>query len=363
MNAATSESLIPQSTLPEDAVSAVLGLVVVSAVYADGRAHIMGLPDSFFTPWHAFLYGGLALLVLWLAVMSLRASRRSGSPRIVVIPAGYGFATVGAALFAIGGVADMIWHVIFGVEFGIDALLSPSHLLLFVGGSLLLSGPFLAFRRGETAPLAARIPALLAVVGITGVAAFALTFLSAFVTEAPTIPLSHAPEGTEQHVVSEGLASAGLGSFILTSLVLVIPAISLLRTRAWFPGALTVLVTAIAGMASALTGFQTLGSSVVAAFVSAVVLDLVVVGFRQRASERAMELIVASALPLLVWTGQLIAIAARLGLDWSPAMSSGVVLMSALVSFAVVLTVGGRSFRTTSTQTDVTESAPAPPAR
>jgi hypothetical protein len=335
------ESTTAQSTLLDDLVFALIGLVVVGAVYADGRAHILGLPDSFFTPWHAFLYGGLALMVVWLAVMGRGAARRSGMRRFAAIPAGYGYSVVGAALFAVGGVADMIWHLIFGVEFGIDALLSPSHLLLFIGGALLLSGPLLAFRRRATTRLRDRVPALLAVVGLTGVAAFALSYLSAFFTDAPTILLSREPEGTEAHIVSEGLASAGLGSFIVTSLVLAIPAVHLLRTRAWFPGAFTVLVTAIAAMASSLTGFQNL-ETVVAAFISAAVLDIVVIAFRRRTSERAIELLVAAGLPLFVGSGQLIAIAASLGLGWSEAMSSGVVLVSALVSFFIVLVVGSR---------------------
>jgi hypothetical protein len=349
MNVATNESAIAsgsvrasrQSTLPEDAIYALLGLVVVAAVHADGRAHILGLPDSFFSPWHAFLYGGLALMILWLAIMSRRAARRAAERRFAVVPTGYGPAAVGAGVFAVGGVADMIWHLIFGVEFGIDALLSPSHLLLFIGGALLLSGPLLAFRRRPTAGIPARIPALLALLGITGVAAFALSFLSAFFTEAPTIPLSHEPEGTEAHVVSEGLASAGLGSFIITSLVLVVPSVLLLRTRAWFPGAFTVLVTAISVMASSLTGFRNL-ETVAAAFVSAALLDIAVVALRHRASERTIELMVAAGLPLLLWSGQLIVIAARYGLGWSAAMSSGVVLVSALVSFVIVFVVGSQ---------------------
>ena len=342
---ATSEPASPQSTLPEDAVFAVLGLVVVSSVYADGRAHILGLPDSFFTPWHAFLYGGLAVTILWFGMMCRRAARRFAARGFAAIPAGYRYTAVGAALFAIGGVADMIWHLIFGVEFGIDALLSPSHLLLFIGGGLLLSGPILAFLRREDARIPARFPALLAVIGITGVAAFALSFLSAFITGAPTMPITHEPEGTEAHIVAEGLASAGLGSFIVTSLVLVLPAVFLLRARAWFPGALTGLITAVAVMASSLTGFQN-PETVIAAFVSAGVLDIALVVFRRRTHERVLELLVSAGLPLLVGTGQLLAIAARHGLGWSEEMSSGVVLVSALVSFLVVLVIGWQ--RTTS---------------
>jgi hypothetical protein len=339
MYAAISESASPRSTLPEDTVFALLGLAVVSSMYADGRAHILGLPDSFFTPWHAFLYGGLALMILWLAIMSRRAARRSGAQPLAAIPAGYGTSAVGAALFAVGGIADMVWHLIFGVEFGIDALLSPSHLLLFIGGGLLLSGPLLAFRRRAETRLPARIPALLSVIGITGVAAFALSFLSAFLTDAPTIPLSHEPEGTEAHLVSDGLASAGLGSFIVTSLVLVLPAVYLLRARVWFAGALTVLITTVAAMASSLSGFQNL-QIVAAAFVSAVLVDTSVVVFRRRTNELVLELLVAAALPLLVWIGQLIAIAVRHGLGWSEDMRSGVVLVSALVGFLVVFVTG-----------------------
>ena len=36
----------------------------------------------------------------------------------------------------------MIWHEIFGVETGVEALLSPTHLMLALGGSLMVSGPF-----------------------------------------------------------------------------------------------------------------------------------------------------------------------------------------------------------------------------
>ena len=40
-----------------------------------------------------------------------------------------------------GAIGDMFWHIIFGIEVSIDALLSPTHLLLLIGALLILSGP------------------------------------------------------------------------------------------------------------------------------------------------------------------------------------------------------------------------------
>jgi len=342
MNAVTAEPGQPASTRGEDTVFAALGLVVVSALHADGRAHILDLPDSFFSPWHAFLYGGLFLTVAWLAIMCRRVATRRADWRFVIAPAGYGYAIAGAAVFAIGGVVDMLWHIAFGIEFGIDALLSPSHLLLFVGGGLLLSGPLVAYRRrGESAGALDRAPAVLALLGITAVAAFTLSFLSAFISDAPAVPVAHEPEGTEAHRVAESIASAGLGSFVITSLLLVVPAVYVLSIRLWLPGALTVLVSGVAAGASALIGFQHL-QTVLAAFVSAAILDLLVLGMRSRFRARTQELAVAAGLPLLLWSGQLIARSTIRPLGWSPEMAIGVILLCALLSFAAVLAVGAR---------------------
>lgn len=38
----------------------------------------------------------------------------------------------------------MLWHSRFGIEAGIEALLSPTHLVLALGGMLMVSGPLRA---------------------------------------------------------------------------------------------------------------------------------------------------------------------------------------------------------------------------
>ena len=41
----------------------------------------------------------------------------------------------------LGGAGDIVWHTLFGIEAGIEALLSPTHLLLAFGGAVAVSGP------------------------------------------------------------------------------------------------------------------------------------------------------------------------------------------------------------------------------
>jgi hypothetical protein len=325
----------------EDSTAAALGLVVVSALYFDGRAHVLELPDSFFTPWHALLYAGLLVLVGWLAFVSRRAAARLRPGRIALVPAAYGPAVFGAAIFAVGGVSDMVWHSIFGVEFGIDALLSPPHLLLFCGGALLLSGPVRAFTPGSgPASTRGRLPPTLGVVGITGIAAFALSFLSAFISDSPTIALRQAPEGTAEHLIAEGAASAGLASFIVTSLVLVVPLIYLIRSGLAGPGSAVLVVTSVALWAAVLENFQ--GRAVViAAFVAGGLIDVVLMAMqRAQISLQLQELVVAGALPLAVWSGGIVALEMVASVRWSPEMVTGSVLLSAMVCVAAVGVLG-----------------------
>jgi len=54
----------------------------------------------------------------------------SGRPWSRALPAGYGLSLLGVLIFAAGGIGDMIWHVLFGIEADVEALLSPTHLLL-----------------------------------------------------------------------------------------------------------------------------------------------------------------------------------------------------------------------------------------
>ena len=92
-------------------------------VFVDGWAHghILGQIDTFFTPWHALFYGGF-ILSAGLLFVELLKNHKNGYPWLRSLPREYFFALGGVAIFGIGGVGDLIWHTLFGIEAGVDAL-------------------------------------------------------------------------------------------------------------------------------------------------------------------------------------------------------------------------------------------------
>src|SRR6266508_1813507 len=120
-----------------DRVFVVLAGWLMTGVFLDAWAHISGLPDSFWTPWHGVLYSGLLACGASL-VLARMAERTAERP---ILGAGYELSLVGVAVAGFGGIADAIWHTLFGIEFDIEAAVSPSHLLVAGGIFLVVSGP------------------------------------------------------------------------------------------------------------------------------------------------------------------------------------------------------------------------------
>jgi len=142
-----------------DGLVAILSAFFGGGLYLDGWAHVHGHVDqSFFTPWHAVLYSGFLVLAAVIAG-SARAGLRRGLPLRESVPPGYELSLLGAAVFLVGGVADMAWHLAFGIEVNVDALYSPTHLVLAIGGVLMASGPLRsAWRRADGGPEPAVMP-------------------------------------------------------------------------------------------------------------------------------------------------------------------------------------------------------------
>jgi hypothetical protein len=143
-----------------------LETLLIGGVFLDGWAHTHGQVDqSFFTLWHAVLYSAFALIGAFLFV-TLLLNHQKGHAWRRALPAGYETSLLGAVIFGVGGVGDLAWHVVFGIEQGIEGLISPSHLALALGVTLMLGGPLRAAwqrREGGFNPgWAALAPALLA---------------------------------------------------------------------------------------------------------------------------------------------------------------------------------------------------------
>jgi hypothetical protein len=132
-----------------DRVFVVLAGWLMTGVFLDAWAHISGLPDSFWTPWHGVLYSGLTACGAF--VFAARYLQRDGAP---ALHRGYDLSVIGFGVAALGGVADGVWHTIFGVEFDVEAAVSPSHLMVAFGILLLVTGPMRVAwdRRSFTVP-------------------------------------------------------------------------------------------------------------------------------------------------------------------------------------------------------------------
>jgi hypothetical protein len=134
----------PADSLRFDTAYAALTLFFSVGLFLDGWAHNHGKVDnSFFTPWHAVLYGSVLLIGLLLAITFARNVLQGYAP-MRALPRGYTLSLFGVMLFFVGGGFDLIWHTLFGFEANLETLLSPAHLLLASSAFLFVSGPLRA---------------------------------------------------------------------------------------------------------------------------------------------------------------------------------------------------------------------------
>ncbi len=167
---------------------------------------------------------------------------------------------------------------------------------------------------------------------LAGLALFALSYLSAFFTDAPQRPLPHYPEGTPEHAAVEIPASLGLGSFLITSLILALP-LAYLVVRWRLPyGAATGYAIALAALAVVLMDFQR-GYVLAATATAGLAVDLFLAwASRGKLARRAQTIVAAGLLPLIAWTAQLALAAAVETVAWPAELVSGVILLSAVVT-------------------------------
>jgi hypothetical protein len=232
----------------------------------DGWAHNHGKMDqTFFTPWHAIFYAGFALTALALLVTAALNWRRTHTWR-AALPAGYGLALLGSALFAVGGVGDLVWHTLFGIEEDFEALVSPTHLLLGAGLALGVTAPLrAAWRRPAGRSWRELGPALLSLCLLTS----AFTFFMMF-----SHPLMSIIGGARHsHFDGEVGQTGGIVSLLVIAALLLGPLFVTLRRWQLPPGAL-ILVWGVNCVAMAILDWglpyhaALLGSMLVAVLVS-----------------------------------------------------------------------------------------------
>jgi len=127
-------------SLALDYALGICGIWIAGGFFLDAWAHGHVPVESFFTPYHAVFYSGMLAAAIVLAVFALHG-RRLGYAWADVFPRPYRIALLGIPIFICGGIGDMLWHALYGIEEGVDALLSPTHQVLGLGIFFLSSGP------------------------------------------------------------------------------------------------------------------------------------------------------------------------------------------------------------------------------
>jgi hypothetical protein len=160
-----------------DLIAALLSLWMLAGLYLDGSAHhhMPDLIETFFTPWHAILYSGFFANACLLLVQQWRNVSK-GYRWAQALPKAYMPSIFGAVIFLFSGGGDFLWHETFGFEVGLEALVSPSHLALALGGSLMIAGPLRAalFRSAGQTLTGWRdlLPAMLSLLGVLSILTF-----------------------------------------------------------------------------------------------------------------------------------------------------------------------------------------------
>lgn len=214
------------SSLRFDWAMALLGAWYLGGLFLDGWAHSHGKVDStFFTPWHAVFYAGFFAEAGLIVVSWLRNLQR-GYDWQRALPAGYLVSLAGGGIFFVGGIGDMVWHELFGVERDIEALVSPTHLILALGMLLILSGPLRsAWSSTNTGTMSwyALGPVIFSSLYTLSLLTFFLGYGHPFVDVWPTVEaVQRHPVQDEIVVHSIGLAGALLQTLLMMGFILFI---------------------------------------------------------------------------------------------------------------------------------------------
>lgn len=322
----------------DQAIGVLVGLWMVAGLFLDGWAHDNNEPESFFTPWHGVLYSGFLAATVAALVVTLR-HRRPGFGLVDTLPRGHGLTLAGLAVFAVGAIGDLVWHETLGVEVGVEALLSPTHLLLLVAGLVALSAPLrAAWQDTSRQPSSLRDfwPVVVSLSLLVGLAGFFLVYLSPFVNDAAGARFDRIAGVAHDHPSSDAgelQQLLGVASILVTTVMLVVPVQLLLRR--WTPprGSLTTLVALVAFLLVGLDEFSQ-PWLVLAGIAAGAAGDLVVAGHQPR--------LAGVSVTLVMWLGYFALYQLTVGsVAWSAELWSGTVLLAGLVAGATSLATSG----------------------
>jgi hypothetical protein len=324
------------ATRVDDAVAGLCGGWMMVGLFVDGWAHRNQKPETFFTPWHGLLYSGFMASAVWMLTV-VRRHQRPGLSIRRTIPVGYGFRTVGVGVFGIGAFFDLLWHQVFGVEANIEALLSPTHLVLLSGGLLMAVGPVVSTlaREGRN-----QKPTWASTGPIVGTVAFVTALLQFFF-----MYLSPYDEGTYERFDDEVVR--GIGAIVVFTMITTVALLFVIRRVVVPRGAFVVLLFVPALAQTVLTSFDT-APRLVGPAAAALLAELTWARVARSSGVSRQYLVPAwvATLTLVTWFGLFIGVELSHGISWSVHLWTGAPVLAALLAGLTVASTASTSLST-----------------
>ena len=231
----------PSATVAFQWAMGAAAIVLSAGGVLDNWAHFHGLVDhSFFTPWHAVMYGMMATLGIVLGSLALANVRKGYRPN-QSLPPGYLLSLTGVFVFIVAGLLDLGWHLMFGIEQATEAFVSPTHIFLCVGGLLAGTGPlraaYLTLAPATTRGWRSLGPMLLSAMG----ALIALGIFTQIVSPMNDLFAAKDAANTSGTFLLNS-QSFGIAEMIIQTMLLMGMVLLLVRTWALPFGAMTLLV-------------------------------------------------------------------------------------------------------------------------
>lgn len=316
----------PVTTGRTDLITMLAGTWLMIGLFLDGYAHtnLIDELESFFTPWHGVFYSGFLASAGWVVWIIYRNMEKGRSWR-EAIPAGYGPTVFGLTLFGLGGIGDGVWHTIFGIESGIDALLSPTHFMLFTGGLLGLSTAIRStrLRNAEDSVTGSdKAPLLLSILLVTA----AMAFFGAYMW-IPGQPLLLGIPFEE----AQGAVGFYISGILVSTAVLLSPALIILR---WWrpPFGTFLLIWVIVNGAIAISFDFDLTVALAFGLAGGLAGEVLVLVLTPGPARRTASLITLAITPVIAWSAYLIAFTMGNELLWPPEIWAGSIVLSGLAA-------------------------------
>lgn len=322
-----------------------LGTWLVLGIFIDGYAHNHGAVETFFTPWHAVLYSGFTACAAWIIGLIYFIKKRYNLTWREAVPEGYMLGLLGIVIFLAGGLFDMVWHIVFGIEVDLEALLSPSHLALMLGGVLILTSPFRAgWQEAEEQPnWSSFLPYLLSLALSIGVVNFFLMYMWMFRYNLASPDVIEWYRSNSDYLfanrILEDLEVRGLSYILMNTLIFMYPVFLLLKRWKVPFGSFTFLFVFISVLMGVLDGFQQY-HDIAISFITGICADLIVYWRRNNLNRQATSRLIAIIAPIVLWGAYFAWMTLSSGMGWASELWVGSIVQAALLSLGLSILAG-----------------------